>query len=261
MKKFIIMAVISLGLGFSISKIFFPLEKETSQNNVLINKSYSIKKPLVPKESKIEEVAIKKNIDKKAEITKTILKSSGIFQIDPSEGDRVLERIDDVIRESPEDSFLVIKNLFDSGVLEGDPILKGSLLVKAASIKGKEDQVREMALGAIFSENVPKEKELKELRTEEEINKEYSDDPKVLGIAQYYDAFLATTIADEDQILNKSLEIIEAHPNIKIKRMVAKKYLETFPNNGMVFWELLKNRNIQLIPPGSKITIKGIIYQ
>jgi hypothetical protein len=253
MKSFLIIALISLAIGFSISKMFFPSEKAAI-------KSTSIKKNIVISESKpIKIISDKK--DEKTEVTKSIMKTLIVFPKDPQGRDLAFERIEGLIKSNPKDSFLAIKNLVDNGILDQDPILKGNLLVQAAFIKGNEPQVREMALTAIFSENIPKEKDGNELRTEEEINKEYSDDPKVIGIAQYYDAFLATTINDENQIFNKTMEIIENQPNIKVQRLVAKKYLETFPNNGPVFWELLKNRNIRLIPPGGKITIKGIIYQ
>lgn len=248
------MAIISLGIGFSISKIFFSGEKITikiQENKPIIR----LGKKIVPKESKTQPI-VSESKDKKKEITETILKS-----LDPLERDIASDRIDEFIEADPQESFQAIKELFESGSLDEDPILKGSLLIKAAFIKGKEDEVREMALGAIFSENIPKEKDEMELKTEEEINIEYSDDPKIVGVAQFYDAFLASSINDENLIFNKSLEIIEANPNIKVQRLVAKKYLETFPNNGPNFWELLKSRNIKLIPSGGKITIKGITYQ
>ena len=254
------MAVISLGMGFLLSKIFFSSERASSQNYKVGKKLKLIVKNGDLKEFKPDKIEFKK-MDEKKEITETILKSSDFFQKDPVERDIALDRTQVLIQGNPEDSFLAIKNILDKDILDGDPILKGSLLVQAAFIKGKETKVREMALGAIFSENIPKEKELNELLTEEELNKEYSDDPKIIGMAQYYDAFLATTINDEDQVFNKSLEIIEAHPNIKVQRLVAKKYLETFPSNGPVFWEFLKNRNIYLIPRGRKFTINGIVYQ
>lgn len=260
MKNFLIMAFISLGIGFSISKIFFSFEKTSSLKNQENKQSDSLIKKMVLKESKSQQLAPEKK-DKKKEITETILKSLGSLENNSLERDTASDRIDEFIETHPQEFFSAIKDLFGNGDLDGDPILKGSLMVKAAFIKGKEVEVSEMALSAIFSENIPKEKDAKELVTDEEINKEYSDDPKILGIAQYYDAFLATTINDEDLIFNKSLEIIEKNPNIKVQRLVAKKYLDTFPNNGPVFWELLKNKNIKLIPQGGKITIKGIIYQ
>lgn len=257
MKNFLIAALISLGIGFSISKIFLSSEKTTLKNypeNIKNKSQIEISK------SKPNKIISDKK-DEKTEITKSIIKTLIAFPKDPQERNLALDRIEELIQSNPRDSFLAIKDLIESGNLDQDPILKGNLLVHMAFIKGNEDQVREMALTAIFSENIPKEKDARELLTEEEINQEYSDDPKVFAMAQYYDAFLATTINDENQIFNKTLEIIETQSNIKVQRLVAKKYLDTFPDNGQVFWELLKSRNIQLIPPGRKITIKGIIYQ
>ncbi len=257
MKFFLMMAFISLLTGFFLSRFFL-----SGKNQPILQKREITSTKNLPKTFVLKEKTVNKKLsDKKIAILQLIIGSSEIFQKNPIERDKTIDQIRDLFHSNPDDSFLALKEIFDGGYLNADPILKGSLLIQAALIKGKESEVREMALNAIFSEEIPKEKNLNELLSEEEINRELSDDPRILGISEYYDAFLASTIGDEDQIFNKSLEIIEAQQNVNVQRMIAKKYLETFPNNGLTFWDFLKNRNIELMPKGGKITIKGITYE
>ncbi|MFI5390820.1 MAG: hypothetical protein ACHQYQ_05605 [Bacteriovoracales bacterium] len=257
MKSIVIISLVSLAIGFSISKIFFSSKEIRSGRDVA---SAPTKINLI----KPEKVELKGEIKRSPEalhITKSILNASSFFQKNQVERDIATDEVRQQIENNPEESYSAIKTLFKNGTLDTDPILKGSLLVEAAFIKGKKEEVREMALEAIYAENIPKEKHLNELPTENDINKEYSDDPKILGMAQYYDAFMATTRGNEGQLFDKSIEIIENQPNIKVQRLIAKKFLENFPKIGPEFWETLKRKDIVLIPPGGKITIGGITYQ
>jgi hypothetical protein len=255
MKSFVIISIVSLVIGFSISKIIFSSKEMPSKKDV-----ERAPANISPKESVKDQKEFKK-IPENLKVTKSILNASSFFQKNQMEREIAADEVSQMIATNPEESFLAIKTLFKNGTLDTDPLLKGSLLVEAAFIKGKESEVREMALEAIYAENIPKEKKLNELPTENDINKEYSDDPKILGMAQYYDAFMATTRGNEGHLFDKSIEIIENQPNIKVQRLIAKKYLENFPKIGPEFWETLKRKNIELIPPGGKITIKGITYE
>ena len=260
MKIFLITTLISVVVGFFSAKFLFSPKIIITKGSRPVRKNEVITEIIEKKSKGIVSKKFKKE-RLKIEIISIMLQSSPHSEQNPRNRYLASDQVEELIQVFPEDSFAAIKTLIEAGMIDEDPILKGDLLIQAAFLEGKQEEVRAMALAAIFEERVPKEIGLKDLQTEEEINKEYSDDPKILGIAQYYDAFLTTTIDDQNQIFDKTLVMIEDQPNIKVRRLLAKKYLETFPANGPAFWDLLKGKNIQLIPEGGKISIKGVTYQ
>ena len=150
------------------------------------------------------------------------------------------------LKKNPEKSFKQITNLLKSRVGKENPTLRGSLMVAASFIPGKEEAIKDMALEELKSNTIRLDKrQVIPGKNNRKINLKGSMDQ--VAIVKAYEAYLSASHLDLENVQEETLDILKLQTNLTVRRNLAIIYDRTFPHRRGEMLLRMKEEGINLM--------------
>jgi hypothetical protein len=150
------------------------------------------------------------------------------------------------LKKNPEESYKQITNLLRSRVGKETPALRGSLMVAASFIPGKEEAIKDMALDELKSNTIRLDKrQIIPGKNNKKINLKGSMDQ--VAVVKAYEAYLSASHLGLENVQEDTLDILKLQTNLTLRRNVAIIYDRTFPHKREEMLIRMKEEGINLM--------------
>jgi hypothetical protein len=150
------------------------------------------------------------------------------------------------LRKNPEKSFKQITSLVKSRVGKENPTLRGSLMVAASFIPGKEEAIKDMALEELKSNTIRLDKrQVIPGKNNRKINLKGSMGQ--VAVVKAYEAYLSASHLDLENVQEETLDILKLQTNLTLRRNLAIIYDRAFPHKRGEMLLRMKEEGINLM--------------